>query len=104
MQEKKSILIVGHAAGGRARSVVVVVFIVDGNGQLVSSSVHWTNGDSGAERTALATLRRASPLPQPPPDLLDGRGHLELMEDCLFNDNGKFQLRELASPRATIID
>ncbi|MFM0557401.1 TonB family protein [Paraburkholderia sediminicola] len=86
------------------RSVVVVAFIVDANGQVVSSSVYRSNGDSGAERTALAALRRAAPLPQPPPDLLDGRGHLELLEDWLFNNNGKFQLREFASPQATTID
>ncbi len=49
-------------------------------------------------------LRRASPLPQPPGKLLNGHGQLELFEDWLFNDNGKFQLRELASPQAQTID
>jgi hypothetical protein len=33
------------------RSDVVVAFIVDGNGQVVSSSVYRSNDDSGAERT-----------------------------------------------------
>ncbi len=86
------------------RSLVVVAFTVDRNGQLVASSVYRTNGDDEAEGTALATLRRASPLPQPPAKLLDTRGHLEMMEDWLFNDNGKFQLRTLASPQAQTID
>jgi protein TonB len=36
--------------------------------------------------------------------LLNGRGQLELFEDWLFNDDGKFQLRELASPQAQTID
>jgi protein TonB len=36
--------------------------------------------------------------------LLNGRGQLELFEDWLFNDNGKFQLREFASPQAQTID
>jgi hypothetical protein len=49
-------------------------------------------------------LRRAAPLPQPPGKLLNGRGQLELFEDWLFNDNGKFQLREFASPQAQTID
>jgi len=86
------------------RSLVVVSFTVDRNGQLVASGIYRTNGDDEAEGTALASLRRASPLPQPPAKLLDGRGHLELMEDWLFNDNGKFQLRELAAPQAQAYD
>ncbi|WP_090528773.1 energy transducer TonB family protein [Paraburkholderia sartisoli] len=86
------------------RSLVVVSFTVDRDGQLVGESVYRTNGDDEAESTALATLRRASPLPQPPAKLLDTRGHLELMEDWLFNDDGKFQLRTFASPQAQTID
>ncbi|WP_114810159.1 energy transducer TonB family protein [Paraburkholderia kururiensis] len=82
------------------RSLVVVSFTVDSRGGVVTSSVYRTNGDDEAESTALATLRRASPLPQPPSKLLNTRGQLELMEDWLFNDNGKFQLRTLASPQA----
>ncbi|VVD27427.1 energy transducer TonB family protein [Paraburkholderia dioscoreae] len=86
------------------RSLVVVSFTVDRNGRVVESSVYRTNGDDEAESTALATLRRAAPLPQPPGRLLNGRGQLELFEDWLFNDDGKFQLRELASPQAQNID
>ncbi|WP_025598999.1 TonB family protein [Burkholderia sp. WSM2230] len=86
------------------RSLVVVSFTVDRNGHVVQSSVYRTNGDDEAEGTALASLRRASPLPLPPGKLLNGRGQLELFEDWLFNDDGKFQLRELASPQALTID
>ncbi|PRY06975.1 protein TonB [Paraburkholderia sp. BL6669N2] len=86
------------------RSLVVVSFTVDGNGHVLESAVYRTNGDDEAESTALASLRRAAPLPQPPGKLLNGRGQLELFEDWLFNDNGKFQLRELASPQAQTID
>ncbi|MFM0157147.1 energy transducer TonB [Paraburkholderia sediminicola] len=86
------------------RSLVVVSFTVNRNGEVLQSSVYRTNGDDEAESTALATLRRASPLPQPPGKLLNGRGQLELFEDWLFNDNGKFQLREFASPQAQTID
>lgn len=86
------------------RSLVVVSFTVDRNGHVVQSSVYRTNGDDEAESTALATLHRAAPLPLPPGKLLNGRGQLELFEDWLFNDDGKFQLRELASPQAQTID
>lgn len=86
------------------RSLVVVAFTVDRNGRVIRSSVYRTNGDDEAEATALASLRRASPLPTPPARLLDGNGHLELFEDWLFNDNGQFQLRSVHSPQATTID
>ncbi|TKC91602.1 energy transducer TonB [Trinickia terrae] len=86
------------------RSLVVVSFTVDRDGRVLQSAVYRTNGDDEAESTALATLRRAAPLPQPPEKLLNGRGQLELFEDWLFNDNGKFQLRELASPQAQTIN
>ncbi|MFM0369608.1 energy transducer TonB family protein [Paraburkholderia aspalathi] len=86
------------------RSLVVVSFTVDRDGRVLQSSVYRTNGDDEAESTALASLRRASPLPQPPGKLLNGHGQLELFEDWLFNDNGKFQLREFASPQAQTID
>jgi len=86
------------------RSLVVVSFTVDRDGHIVQSSVYRTNGDDEAESTALATLRRSAPLPTPPGKLLNGRGQLELFEDWLFNDNGKFQLRELAAPQAETFD
>jgi protein TonB len=86
------------------RSLVVVAFTVDRNGRVIRSSVYRTNGDDEAEATALASLRRASPLPTPPARLLDGNGHLDLFEDWLFNDNGQFQLRSVHSPQATTID
>jgi protein TonB len=86
------------------RSVVVVSFIIDKNGRVLESSVYRTNGDDEAEATALASLRRSSPLPPPPARLLDGRGHLDLFEDWLFNDNGQFQLRSAHAAQATELD
>jgi periplasmic protein TonB len=86
------------------RSLVVVSFVVDRDGQIVKSSVYRTNGDDEAEATALSTLRRSGPLPPPPAKLLDTQGRLELFEDWLFNDDGKFQLRTLASPQANNSD
>jgi TonB family protein len=86
------------------RSVVVLSFVVDRDGHVIESSVYRTNGDSDAESIALATLRRSSPLPQPPAQLLDGRGRLELFEDWLFNDNRKFHMRELTPPQAQTLN
>jgi protein TonB len=86
------------------RSLVVVAIKIDRNGKLVSSSVYRTNGDDEAEATALASLRRAAPLPPPPAKLLNGLGELEMFEDWLFNDDGRFQLRTLAAPQAQALD
>ncbi|AOI41620.1 energy transducer TonB family protein [Burkholderia oklahomensis] len=86
------------------RSLVVVAFTVDRNGQLVKSAVYRSNGDDEAEGIALASLRRAAPLPSPPTKMLDGRGQVELMESWLFNDNGQFQLRTKAAPQAQTLN
>ncbi len=79
------------------RSVVVVAFAVDRNGHLLSASVYRTNGDDEVENTALASLRRAAPLPPPPDALLDRNGQVQLMESWLFNSDGRFQLRTVAT-------
>jgi periplasmic protein TonB len=102
--ERNPSLILKGTPQAMLRSVVVVAFTVDRSGRVIDSSVFRTNGDDEAEATALASLRRASPLPAPPTRLLDGRGHLDLFEDWLFNDNGQFQLRTTHSPQATTID
>jgi protein TonB len=86
------------------RSLVVVSFVVNRDGQIVKSSVYRTNGDYDAEATALVTLRHSAPLPPPPARLLNSIGQIELLEDWLFNDDGKFQLRTLASPQAQHFD
>ncbi|MCG5073112.1 TonB C-terminal domain-containing protein [Paraburkholderia tagetis] len=82
------------------RSLVVISFTVNRDGQIVKSSVYRTNGDYDTEATALVTLRHSAPLPPPPTHLLNSIGQIELFEDWLFNDDGKFQLRTLASPQA----
>jgi periplasmic protein TonB len=82
------------------RSLVVVSFTINRDGQITKSSIYRSNGDYDSEATALVTLRRAAPLPPPPARLLNSIGQIELLEDWLFNDNGKFQLRTLASPQA----
>lgn len=86
------------------RSLVVVAFTVDRDGQLVHASIYRSNGDNESEQIALASLRRSAPLPPPPAPLLDGKGQVELMEGWLFNDNGKFQLKSTASAQAQSID
>jgi len=97
-------LIIKGAPQAMLRSLVVVSFTVDREGRVIASSVYRTNGDDEAEATALASLRRSSPLPPPPARLLDAKGRVELFEDWLFNDNGQFQLRSVHTPQATELD
>jgi protein TonB len=77
------------------RSVVVVKYVVDGDGQLVRSEIMRSNHDRNTEATALATLRNSAPFPRPAAQLLQ-HGRLELAETWLFNDDGRFQLRSTA--------
>jgi periplasmic protein TonB len=102
--ERNPSLVLKGTPQAMLRSFVLVSFTVDRNGKLVHSSVYRTNGDDEAEATALASLRRASPLPAPPSRLLNGAGQIELFEGWMFNDNGKFQLQTSHSPQATTID
>jgi protein TonB len=77
------------------RSIVVVGFTVDRNGNLVRSQILRSNHDHANEQTALAALRNSAPFPKPAPQLLRN-GRVELAESWLFNDDGRFQLRSLA--------
>ena len=81
------------------RSVVVVKYTVDANGRLLHSDTLRSNGDSTAVATAHAALRRASPFPPPPNNLVE-HGRTELLETMLFNDDGRFQMRSIALPQS----
>ncbi|MFJ3054334.1 TonB C-terminal domain-containing protein [Herbaspirillum sp. NPDC087042] len=77
------------------RSVIVIKYIVDGEGRLVASEILRSNRDKAAEASAMGSLKSASPFPKPPPALLRN-GRIELSESWLFNNDGRFQLRSVA--------
>lgn len=80
------------------RSVVVLKYTVDGNGNLLHSDIVRSNNDRATVSTAMASLRSASPFPKPAPALLN-KGRVELIETWLFNNDGRFQLRTIAEPQ-----
>jgi protein TonB len=80
------------------RSVVVIKYVLDANGNLMSSDTLRTNGDTVATSTALGALRHAAPFPAPPSHLLN-HGRVEILETMLFNDDGRFQMRSIAAPQ-----
>ncbi len=80
------------------RSVVVLRYSVDAQGNLLRSEIMRSNRDRETESTALASLRNAAPFPRPASHLMR-HGKLELSETWLFNNDGRFQLRTIAQPQ-----
>ena len=80
------------------RSVVVLKYQVDRNGNLVRSEILRSNRDRETEATAMATLKNAAPFPKPPAHLLR-QDRVEILESWLFNNDGRFQLRTIAQPQ-----
>ncbi|WP_034293096.1 energy transducer TonB [Herbaspirillum sp. RV1423] len=80
------------------RSVIVIKYVVDKDGNLTRSEVVRGNKDKVTEATALAALRNTAPFPKPPAMLLRG-GRVEISETWLFNNDGRFQLRTIAQPQ-----
>ena len=81
------------------RSVVSLEYWVDRNGNVTGVALYRTNDDHEAERIAIASLRRASPLPAPSRALVDSSGRVRAVETWLFNNDGRFQLRSVAAPQ-----
>jgi len=80
------------------RSVVVLKYQVDGDGNLVRTEIFRSNRDRETETTALAALKNTAPFPKPPPHLLR-QGRVDILESWLFNNDGRFQLRTIALPQ-----
>jgi periplasmic protein TonB len=53
--------------GQWARAEVLVRFVLDRSGHLVSAKVEKSSGDTVIDEAALELLQRADPFPQPPP-------------------------------------
>jgi protein TonB len=81
------------------RSVVVLRFTLNAQGNLLSKAIVRSNKDKETEATALSSLVSAQPFPIPPPLLLK-QGKLDMVETWLFNKDGRFQLRTIALPQA----
>jgi protein TonB len=80
------------------RSVVVVKYAVDQNGNLVRSEIMRSNRDFATEKIAMSSLHNSTPFPRPVPHLLR-HGPVEVIESFLFNTDGRFQLRTIAEPQ-----
>ena len=82
------------------RSVIVVRYTIDRNGNLTHSEILRSNRDRITESIALASLRSAAPFPRPGSHLLKN-GRVEVSESWLFNSDGRFQLRSIAQAQMT---
>lgn len=83
------------------RAVIVVRMTVDRSGRITSSRILRTPGDKPLEQLALASLKRAEPLPAPPNALVSGN-RVEIVETFLFRGDGRFQIRSLAPPQPDV--
>lgn len=81
------------------RSVIVLRFTLNAQGNLLSKAIVRSNKDRDTETIALSSLVNAQPFPMPPALLLK-QGKLDMLETWLFNSDGRFQLRTIALPQA----
>jgi protein TonB len=84
------------------QSVVVLDITVDRAGRPLVVSVRRSNGHRELEQAAIASVRRAEPLPVPPPEILGRASAVTFVETWLFRADGRFQVRSIAGiqPRA----
>jgi len=80
------------------RAVIVLEVTVDAGGRVVGSRILRSPKSKPLDDMALASLRKAAPLP-PPPKALLRRGNLVYSETWLVQNDGRFQLRTLALPQ-----
>jgi protein TonB len=77
-------------------SVVVLDITVDRDGRPVIVTVRRSNGYRELEDAAIASVRRASPLPAPSPEVLGGAWSVSYVETWLLRSDGRFQVRSIA--------
>ncbi|MFA9273967.1 MAG: energy transducer TonB [Candidatus Aquirickettsiella gammari] len=82
------------------RSVIVLKFTLNAQGNLLSKAIVRSNKDRETEASALSSLVNAQPFPMPPAHLLK-QAKLDMLETWLFNSDGRFQLRTIALPQAS---
>jgi protein TonB len=82
------------------KSVVVLSIAIDRHGHPTRVTVLRSNGFSELDKLAVQSVKRADPLPPPSRMIMRGGG-LEFTETWLFRDDGRFQLRTLASTQQT---
>jgi protein TonB len=81
------------------KSVVVLLIVIDADGQPTQVKVLRSNGYTDLEKIAVQSVHRAAPLPHPN-RLIVHHGGVEYTETWLFRDDGRFQIRTLAEPQA----
>lgn len=60
-------------SGARSQGTVGVRFTIDPSGRVLAASVSRTSGDAALDQAAVDLVRRASPVPAPPPAIAKSR-------------------------------
>lgn len=83
------------------RAIVVLSLRIDSKGNAQQLYVVRSNGYKNLEEVALQSVRHAAPLPVPNRRIVRD-GNVEFVETWLFREDGRFQIRSLAEPQATL--
>ena len=73
-----------HARRRGIEGTSQVRFRLDGHGRVLSVALARSSGNAALDRATLAMIRRASPVPKPPAELLNG-DHLEIVAPFIYN-------------------
>ena len=73
-----------NAIRNKQEDLVLVHFVIDGDGKVLSVDIIQSRGYELLERESLALLKRVSPLPKPPANLIEGKQRLEMVVPIEF--------------------
>jgi protein TonB len=85
------------------RSVITLTIEVDRDGKPVQVSLFRGNGYTELEQAAMASVRRAAPLPVPPSAVLNGHETVTFRETWLFRPDGMYQIRSVAENQQLVV-
>lgn len=74
-----------RARSRRAEGTVLIEFTLDANGKVLDAALVTSSGNSLLDDAAIAQVHRASPMPKPPAELLNGKDSIKLKAPFNFN-------------------
>jgi protein TonB len=85
------------------RSVITLTIEIDRDGKPVQVSLFRGNGYTELEQAAMASVRRAAPLPVPSSAVLGGHETVTFRETWLFRPDGMYQIRSVAENQILVV-
>ena len=85
------------ATKASVKGVSVVGYTLDRSGKLVDQWIVRSSGEDALDARAIATLKKAVPLPTPPASLFGTESAVHLSEAWVFTQDGSYQLQTMVS-------